>query len=74
MKTEVEARSYIHNQSLAADGQQNALTPSFAIVGGGPVTTQYDIGWAPDLVWPFWRREKGLFLLGIKLQIVHPTM
>jgi hypothetical protein len=43
--------------SLAAEGQQNVLIPSFALGGGGTVPTKYGIGLAQVLVQTFWRTE-----------------
>jgi hypothetical protein len=38
-----------------------------------PVPTELETGWAPELDYAFWRREKLLPLSGIKPQIVQPV-
>jgi len=45
--------------SAIGGGNWSALSPGCFILGKEPlVPIEYEAGWAPELVWTWWQREK----------------
>jgi hypothetical protein len=56
---------------MEVSDQLHALAP--LPTGKEPVVnTGQDAGWAPELVWMLWSREKALAMLGIKPRLFSP--